>query len=305
MNKKKCFVIMPFSKTTDDHTEEYWTDFYTIIERIMTENHYHCTRSEVGPYKLFSHIVENISESDVVVAVLTDFNANVFYELGIRHTLKSGTLMLMEAGQTAPFDIKDFGIIFYKDSINVEGKLKEEIKKYLDKMDIGTCDSPVLFCSQNIGNAGKNGTEKLNSYTGQPVKTDCGDRFSESESVVWKNKILWVDDCPENNEAVIKLFEQRNVQFDKAVSTEQGIQLYKKNRYDAVITDMGRDRESDAGLTLITRLNNLRCEIPIIVYASYTAVQKYGEQARRMGAHRVIYGQKKLISEIYDLMKLW
>lgn len=78
----------------------------------MEENGFTCIRSEVGPYKLFANIVENIDKSDIVVSVLTDFNANVWYELGIRHTLHIGTLMLLQEGQNPPFDIKDFGIVF-------------------------------------------------------------------------------------------------------------------------------------------------------------------------------------------------
>ena len=32
---KKCFVIIPFSKTVDNHDEEYWTIFFDTIKKIM------------------------------------------------------------------------------------------------------------------------------------------------------------------------------------------------------------------------------------------------------------------------------
>lgn len=140
----KCFVIMPFSKTVEKHDEEYWTIFFNIIKNIMEENGYSCTRSEVGPYKLFSNIIKNIENSDVVIAVLTDFNSNVWYELGIRHTLRTGTIMLLQEGQKVPFDISDFGIIFYKDSIGLEQTIKRSIEDYLNKLDDAVCDSPVI-----------------------------------------------------------------------------------------------------------------------------------------------------------------
>lgn len=140
----KCFVIMPFSKTVEKHDEEYWTIFFNIIKNIMEENGYSCTRSEVGPYKLFSNIIKNIENSDVVIAVLTDFNSNVWYELGIRHTLRTGTIMLLQEGQKVPFDISDFGIIFYKDSIGLEQTIKRSIEDYLNKLDDTVCDSPVI-----------------------------------------------------------------------------------------------------------------------------------------------------------------
>lgn len=90
----------------------------------MKENGYSCTRTEVGPYKLFSNIVKNIESSHVVIAILTDFNSNVWYELGTRHTLRTGTIMLLQEEQKVPFDISDFGIIFYKDSIGLGQRIK-------------------------------------------------------------------------------------------------------------------------------------------------------------------------------------
>lgn len=76
MNKKKCFVVMPFSKTTDNHTEEYWSEFYSILEEIMQNNDYECKKSEIGPYNIFSNIIESIKTADIVIAVLTDYIPN-------------------------------------------------------------------------------------------------------------------------------------------------------------------------------------------------------------------------------------
>ena len=126
-------MIIPFSKTNDSHNESYWIEFYKVIYDIMIENGYDCSKSEIGPYNIFSNIVENLEESDIVIAVLTDYNANVWYELGIRHTLKSGTIMLLQENQYVSFDIKSYGIILYKDSCGMEKFLKNEINKYIKK----------------------------------------------------------------------------------------------------------------------------------------------------------------------------
>src|SRR5690606_24420788 len=45
--------------------------------------------------------------SRLVLADITSLNANVFYELGIRHTLReSGTIIVRQPGVTLPFDIR-------------------------------------------------------------------------------------------------------------------------------------------------------------------------------------------------------
>lgn len=303
--KKKCFVIMPFSKTVSDHDEEYWTIFFETIKSIMEGNDYVCTRSEVGPYKLFTNIVKNIEDSDIVVAVLTDFNANVWYELGIRHTLKTGTIMLLQEGQKPPFDINDFGIIFYKDSIGLEQRLKKSLIEYLNKLDKRSSDSPVISSlnSREYNNVEKR-LEEMQQLIWRLIDEIPRDKSNVGKKRIKRNRILWVDDYPINNVSVISLFEDKNIQFDIALTTKQGLEFYKSELYDMIITDMGRGNESDAGLTLLKELNLLNCKIPIIVYASYRAIEKYGKESMRLGAYAVISGIGNIISVISDVLEL-
>ena len=211
----------------------------------------------MGPYKLFSNIVENIESSDIVIAILTDFNANVWYELGIRHTLKSGTIMLLQEGQKVPFDISDFGIIFYKDSIGLERLVRKEIERYLDKLADNTCDSPVMYSLNNgVNKSVEKKLEEMQQLIWRLVDEVPKDTRIRKDDGNRKNRILWVDDYPSNNESIIKLFEDRGIQFDIAITTRQGVELFKRELYDLVITDMGRGNESDAGISLIEELRH-------------------------------------------------
>ena len=54
---------------------------------------------------LVKGILRDLYDADLVVAVLADHNANVWYELGIRYALRIGTVMLIEEGHRIPFDI--------------------------------------------------------------------------------------------------------------------------------------------------------------------------------------------------------
>ena len=104
---------MPFSET-GGHPEEHWTWLFDDFIRPSVESHgYACTRSQASPSNIISGIVDELFNADVVLAVLTDFNPNVWYELGTRHALKHGTVMVIEKGQVLPFDIRHFGSIFY------------------------------------------------------------------------------------------------------------------------------------------------------------------------------------------------
>ena len=117
-------------------------------------------------------------------------------------------------------------------------------------------------------------------------------------------RILWVDDYPINNESVISFFKEQNIYFDIALTTEQGLKLYRKELYDLIITDMGRGDESNAGITLINELNFLHCQVPIVVYCSMTAMQRYADEAIRLGAYRVVDGIANITSLITDICGL-
>lgn len=56
--------------------------------------------------------------------------------------------------------------------------------------------------------------------------------------------------------AVINLFEYENIFFDIALTTKQGLELFRNELYDIIVTDMGRGEESDAGIVLIKELKN-------------------------------------------------
>ena len=52
-------------------------------------------------------IIERLLEVDLVVADLTELNANVMYELAVRHAKRRPVLQIMEAPLALPFDLKD------------------------------------------------------------------------------------------------------------------------------------------------------------------------------------------------------
>jgi hypothetical protein len=57
---------------------------------------------------------QHIYQSDIVVVDITTSNANVYYELGIRHALAKGvTLLIRRKGTTIPFNIQGLQVVEY------------------------------------------------------------------------------------------------------------------------------------------------------------------------------------------------
>lgn len=119
---------MPFSKTNEKHDKKYWDYFFNRVYNIIREKNYETIkklfnvadfqicRASAPQGNITGSILKYLKESDIVIAVLTDHNPNVFYELGIRHTQSTKTLMLCEESQKIPFDLSNYGVGLYKDN---------------------------------------------------------------------------------------------------------------------------------------------------------------------------------------------
>jgi hypothetical protein len=148
---KECFVIMPFSETDKKkgHSEEYWTCFFEeFLTPALSECGYRARRSEATPGNIIEGIIQDLQGSNLVLAVLTDHNPNVWYELGVRHSLRKGTIMMIEECQKIPFDVDKYGVIRYakdKDPAELakDKKLKEDLARYIRRAEAGVQDSPV------------------------------------------------------------------------------------------------------------------------------------------------------------------
>ncbi len=136
---KKCFVIMPFGKKTDlDGKPIDFNDVYDNFIKPAVESKelgIDCIRCDeiidTGSihFKMFHHIFE----SDAAIVDITSLNANVFYELGIRHALKKHTtLVIRKAGTPTPFNINGLTIVDYNlDTPEDVEKSKETIRKFI------------------------------------------------------------------------------------------------------------------------------------------------------------------------------
>ena len=64
-------------------------------------------------------IWRHIQKADVIIADLTERNANVFYELGLCHAIWKRVVLLAQRIEDVPFDLRNFRIIIYEH--NLEG----------------------------------------------------------------------------------------------------------------------------------------------------------------------------------------
>lgn len=113
-SKEKCFVIMPFS-TSVTCTEPQWSDIFKNLIKpgVESTGRYECYRSGPLAGNIITQIFDSLNSAEVVVADLTDRNANVFYELGVRHALRDATVLIAQRIDDVPFDLRPNATIVY------------------------------------------------------------------------------------------------------------------------------------------------------------------------------------------------
>lgn len=95
--------------------------------------------------------------------------------------------------------------------------------------------------------------------------------------------ILWVDDRPSNNTHERQALEAVGVSFVLATSTDEALDALKRQSFDAIISDMGRPPDPQAGYTLLDKLRASGDQTPFVIYAGSRATEHLAE-ARRRGA---------------------
>ena len=116
--QRTCFVIMPFGEKKDlDGQDIDFDDIYRFFFKKAVEDlGIQCVRcdeiEEAG--SIHEKMFEHIYHADIVVVDITTSNANVYYELGIRHALAKGvTVLIRRKGTTIPFNIQDLQVVEY------------------------------------------------------------------------------------------------------------------------------------------------------------------------------------------------
>ena len=104
--RRYCFVMMPFNDT--------FAPVHEIINDALIELGWKVKRADQVSYPRLATdlILKEILSSDLVVADLSNSNPNVFYEVGLAHTL-GNDLLLITQEKEIPFDLKNEQTIFY------------------------------------------------------------------------------------------------------------------------------------------------------------------------------------------------
>ncbi|RQW03493.1 DUF1566 domain-containing protein [candidate division KSB1 bacterium] len=135
--KKLCFVLMPFK-------EEMKAVYDDAIKPAIEQAGFASLRVDElkGSFNINRKIIEYIFTSDAILADLTSWNPNVFYEMGVGHAIGNKTIMIIQKKNELPFDVKTYRVIQYEQTKPGLERLKSHIVDHLECID-DWCKEPT------------------------------------------------------------------------------------------------------------------------------------------------------------------
>ncbi len=194
-SKKKCFVLMPF--------EVKYVEIYSEVYKSVCEsNGVSCWRvDEISrPGSITKDIVDGILDADLIIADLTSRNPNVFYELGIAHSTGNKTIMTSQNKGDVPFDISNYRIIFYEQSILGSKKLFRDLDHAIKELlkSLLNTNNPVQEVLSNRSIIGLRKRIPIMSVI-SPKRT-----YNQIRQLIIKENIQYVDELKRLNLEGIK-----------------------------------------------------------------------------------------------------
>ncbi|MBL7792662.1 MAG: hypothetical protein JNK77_10085 [Saprospiraceae bacterium] len=128
-NADLTFILMPF---TLQWSNRLWSK---LIKPVCNRVGLNAVRADdLSGKEIMEDIWKGIFEAKIIIADITGRNANVFYELGITHTLGKEFILLSQSIEDIPFDLNKFRFILYEDNIDGFEKLERDLEKVLREL---------------------------------------------------------------------------------------------------------------------------------------------------------------------------
>lgn len=158
---KSCFVVMAIGDQKHNGKEISYNDLKKIYDNLIKKAikdaypNIEITRADEvnNQGTITNDIITRLLYSDFVIVDITYPNPNVYYELGIRHCSKIGTILIKDKNVStyAPFDISHERYIEYENTTEGLNDLIKQLKEKFNWFENykSQPDNHVLFHAKN------------------------------------------------------------------------------------------------------------------------------------------------------------
>jgi hypothetical protein len=136
---KSCFVIGPIGepgstiRTEADDFMKYIVS--PVLEQLDYGDPIRADRLN-EPGRITSQVIKLLLETDLVIADLTTNNANVYYELSVRHAIGKPAIHMALEGTPLSFDLRDNRTIFYTMHSRIAEIAREELSNQIKRVQV-------------------------------------------------------------------------------------------------------------------------------------------------------------------------
>jgi hypothetical protein len=124
-----CFVVMPFAGELD----KVYSAIQAALQVEGLDVIAHRADEVVGGGPVMMDVVRNLAVAELVIVDLTGKNANVFYELGIAHTVRcaESVLLITQTMKDVPFDVQSYRCIEYALGADGLSQLQDKLVQFV------------------------------------------------------------------------------------------------------------------------------------------------------------------------------
>lgn len=141
----KCFVISPIGPEGSEIRHHADLFYQYIVLPAVTSFSFTAIRADMicGMSPITSDIYQMLRDSELVIADITDFNPNVYYELGFRLAFDKNCIIMREKGSKTrvPFDISNLRYLEYSLNVGEAETSVELLKNFIRNTDFASVTS--------------------------------------------------------------------------------------------------------------------------------------------------------------------
>lgn len=128
-DENSVFIIMPF---TESWSNDIWEQ---VIKPSVKELNMTPVRADdLYGANIMEDVWQSILKAAIIICDTTGRNPNVFYELGIAHTIGKKVVLLTQKIEDIPFDLQAYRHIKYDITLSGGNQLKESLKKHITEL---------------------------------------------------------------------------------------------------------------------------------------------------------------------------
>jgi CheY-like chemotaxis protein len=144
-------------------------------------------------------------------------------------------------------------------------------------------EAGAALVAATVSRPEENATAASTANSAKEAVQTVGDVNARTLRRIEDSRLLWVDDRPSNNEYERQALEALGVKIVISTSTDDALAKIGRQHFDAIVSDMGRPPDPQAGYTLLEELRSSGNQIPFIIYAS-SRLPEHQAEAKRRGA---------------------